>query len=183
MRLIVSRGRRRCDFARPPAQIRNQASLAQRTPSHTDVASVQNEPVMGMWLVIRRDDILEFHLDLERCRTRCKAGPVGHAKNVSVDRDRGLPEGNVEDHVRGFAAHPGQGFERLAGMGDFSAMLFHQLFRQADEIFRLGAKEADGLDELLQARFTQRQHLGRGVGNRKQRRRSLVYSCIRRLCR
>ena len=78
------------------------------------------------------------------------ARAVGDAIDVRVNRDRRLPEGDVEHHVRRLAAHAGQRFERGAVGRYFAAMLLDQDLRQPRDVLRLGAEQADGADVGLE---------------------------------
>ena len=62
-------------------------------------------------------------------------------------------------------------------------MLLHQHARQRDDVARLGAKQADRADQLGDARFAERQHHLRRVGQGEQRRGRLVDPDIGRLRR
>src|SRR5262245_44326448 len=113
-------------LSRPLAEVGDRAFFAQWPARDAYIASVQDQPVMRMKLVLFRHHLIELHLDLEWRLPRRKAGAVADAKDVRVDRDGRLAEGDVEHHVRGLAAHPGQRLERLAGARDRAAVLFHQ---------------------------------------------------------
>src|SRR3712207_8956724 len=57
-------------------------------------------------------------------------------------------EGDVEDHIGGLAADAGQGLQRLAVARHLAAVLRDETARELDDVLRLGAEEANGLDEL-----------------------------------
>jgi len=87
-------------------------------------------------------------------------------------------EGDVEHHVGGLAADAGQGFERGAIVRHLAAVAFQQQARQGDDVFRLGAVEAYGLDIVLDAGIAQ-------CGNRlwrrvvlEQRARGAIHSLV-----
>src|SRR5262245_8274810 len=161
-------------FPRPLAEVRDQARLAEGPPRQADVAPVQDQPVVGMALVFRRHHAVELGLDLQRRLAGCHAGPIADAEDVGVDRDGGLTEGDVEHDIRGLATDAGQRFQRLTRVRDLAPMLVRDFLRQGDEILRLGAEEADGLDQALQALLAEGSHLFRCVGGGEQRGRRLV---------
>src|SRR5262245_27287533 len=148
-----------CDrLARPSAQVGDDAFLAQRFACDTSVAPVQNKPMVGMLLVFRRHHLLQFHFNFERRFAGCQAGAVSDLKYVRIDSNRWLAESNVEDNVGGLTADTGQCLQRIARPWNLAAMLGDQLLRQRNDILGLGAKEADGLDEVAYARFAERNH-------------------------
>src|SRR5262249_7710187 len=166
-------------FPWPLAEVGDQALLAQGPPRQADVAPVQNQPVVGMALVFRRHHAVELELDLEGRL----AGAVTDAEDVGVDRDGGLAESDVEHDICGLAADPGQRLQRLARAGDLATVLVCDFPRQRDEILRLGAEEADGLDQPLHALLAERGHLFRRVGGGEKRGRRLVDAGVGRLRR
>ena len=99
---------------RPAAQIVDQTFLAQRPPRQAGVAAVQDQPVVGVALVLVGHHLLEVHLDLERRLAGRQPGPVADAEDVRVDRDRRLAERDIEHDICGLAPDAGQRFERLA---------------------------------------------------------------------
>src|SRR5450759_704824 len=101
-------------FARPLAQIGDDALLAQRLARHASVAPVQDQPMMGMALIVRRDDLLEPLFDLERRLAGRQAGAIADAKNVGIDRDGRLAEGDIEHDIGGLAPDPRQFLQLLA---------------------------------------------------------------------
>ena len=81
-------------LARPLAQVGDDALLAQRLARHASVAPVQNKPMVGVQLVIRRHHRFQFLLDLERvlagapCRCGCRRGKYACRPRWSARRRR-----------------------------------------------------------------------------------------------
>ena len=101
---------------------------------------------------------------------------------MRIDRNRGLPESLIQDHIGRLAPHPGQSFQRLARMGNFTAMPVDKLAAEGDDIFGLGPVKPDCLDMLLQPLHPQRLHFGRRVSHREQGLGGLVDAHICCLC-
>jgi len=87
-------------------------------------------------------------LDLAHGLARRKAGAIGDAEDVRVDRDGGLSEGRVQHHVGGLAADAGQGLERFAVPRHPAAMLLEQELRHRDDVGGLRVEQADAADVL-----------------------------------
>ncbi len=168
---------------RPLAQVGDDAFLAQRLARDARVASVQDQPVVRVQFVVRRDHRFQFLLDLERIFSRRQPGAVADAEDVGVDRDGRLAERDVEHHIGGLAPDARQRLQRLARARHLPAMLGHQPARQLDHVLGLGAEQPDGLDQLAHALLAERDHLFRRVGGREQRGRRLVDAGIGRLRR
>ena len=100
---------------------------------------------------------------------------------MRVDRDHRLAEGDVEHDIRGLAADARERRQFLARARHVSAMPFDQQSRQGDDIFRLGAVEADRFDQVAHALLAKRRHLGGRVGLREERWSRFVDPCIGRL--
>ena len=147
------------------------------------VAPVQDQPMVGMAQVPGGRAGEQAVLDFARRFSGCKAGAIADAEHVGIDGQRRLAEGDVQDHVRGLAPDPGQGFQRRAIMRHPAAVPVDQDFRKRDDVGGLGVVKADGLDVVLQAVEAQRQHLARRVGDLEQRAGRLVDARIRGLGR
>ncbi len=87
---------------------------------------------------------------------------MGDAEHMRIDGNRGHAEGHVHDHVCGLAANAWQGFERVAVVWNFGAMVFDQAFRECDDVLRFTPEETDRLDVFDQSCFSKLYHLGRG---------------------
>src|SRR6185503_16741064 len=155
-------------LARPLAQVSNDACLAQRLACDASVTPVQNKPIVRMPFVFRRHHLLQFHFDFERCFAGRQSGAVSDAKDVRIDGNRRLAEGNVEDDVGGLAADTGQRLQRFARARNLAAMFGDQLLRQRNYIFSLVAEQTDGLDEVAYARFPERSHFLRRIREGKK---------------
>src|SRR5262249_32780269 len=138
----ISSGR----LLRPAAEIVDQAELAARLAREASVAAMQDQPVTRMQHELRRDDLLEPKLDLERRLARRKTGAIADAEDMRIDRHRMLAIGHVEHAVRRLAAGARQRLNLGAGARHLAAELGQQLLRERDHILRLHAEQADGLD-------------------------------------
>jgi hypothetical protein len=87
---------------------------------------VQDQPVVSIAAERLGDDALELGFDLVNVLARCKAGAVGDAEHMRVDRERLLAERGVEHDVRGLAADTGQRLKLFAGARDLAAVAFDQ---------------------------------------------------------
>ncbi len=72
------------------------------------------------------DDAHQRLLDLVRRLPRREAKAVADAEDVGVDRDRRLPEGDVEDDVRRLPPDPRQRLERLPVARNRAAVLLDE---------------------------------------------------------
>ena len=96
---------------------------------------------------------------------RRDAGTVGDAKDMRVDRDRGLTEGDVQDDVGRLAADAGQLLERFACRRDLAAVVFEQQLAGGQNVFCLGAEKPDALDVVFQSRGAEFEYPRRRVGH------------------
>ena len=76
---------------------------------------------------------------------------VGDAEDVGIHhRSAGDAEARSQDHVGGFARDSGQGEQFLHRLRDFSAIVLNDPGGGADDVLRLVAEEARGVNLLLQ---------------------------------
>ncbi len=120
------------------------------------IAPVQNQPVMGVALELGRNDALQRQLDFERIFARRQARAIADAKQMRIDRNGRLAERDIQNNIRGLAPDAGQRLKFLARARHLAAMLRNQPLRQRDDVFRLGPKQPDGLDDIAQAIFAER---------------------------
>jgi hypothetical protein len=132
------------------ARVVHRALEAQGLQGEAGVAPVQDEVVMGVAQVLRRDDLHELRLDLEGILAGCQPGAVGDPEDVRVDRQRELAEGDVQHHVGGLAADARQRLERLASAWHLAAVLLEEDVGQRDDVLRLAAVQADRADVGLE---------------------------------
>src|SRR6266567_5566464 len=168
---------------RPTAEIVDQAYLAARLARQTGITPVQDQPVMGMQLEFGGNHALKTKLHLERRIAWSKTRSIGDAEYVRVHRQSVFAIGHVEHDVGGLAAGAGQRFNFSAGTRHLAAELGNQLFRERDDVLRLGAVEPDGLDVVAQPFLAERQHLLRRIGNLEQLSCRLVDASVGRLRR
>ena len=65
---------------------------------------------------------------------------------ANTDGNGGFAEHDIQNHVGRLAAHAGQRLEGFAVVRNLAVMLLEQDARQRDDILRLGAIQAYGLD-------------------------------------
>src|SRR5680860_1747380 len=88
--------------------------------------------------------VFHFHNVL----ARSNASSVGYPENMSGHRHGQLPECCVQNHVSGFAADPGQGFEVFPVIGNSTVVLFNQYAAGFDDVFCFAVEQPDGLDTV-----------------------------------
>ena len=89
---------------------------------------------MRVQLVMRRRLLLEFLLHRERRFTGGQPCAIADAKDMRIDRNGRFTKCNIEDDVRGLAAHARQLLKRLSIPRHFAAVLFNQEFAQGDDV-------------------------------------------------
>src|SRR5690606_29710269 len=110
-----------------PISLGDGAPPAFRLSCLADVATMQDEPVVGMERETLRHLLLERQLHRQwRCPRR-EPGAIAYPEQMRVDRNGGLLEENVQHHIGRLAADAGQGLERLAHVGYLATVLFDQL--------------------------------------------------------
>ena len=124
---------------------------------------------------------LVFHF--VRCFPGRKSGPVRDAENMRINGDGWLPEGLIQNHIRGLAANTWQQDQLFPRLRHLAPKIIKQHLRQSDHILRLVSPKANCLDMPLDTLKPERQHLLWRIRNRKQPPRRLVHANIGRLCR
>ena len=151
---------------RPFAQIGDQAFLAQRPARDADVAAVQDQPVMGVQLVFAR----------ARPRSSfssTSSGVLPGARPVRLPTRKmcvstamvGSPKAMLSTTLAVLRPTPGSASSASRVARHLAAVLGDQHLRQRDHVLRLGAEQADGLDELAHPLLAERHHLLRRVGD------------------
>ncbi len=100
---------------------------------------------------------------------------------MGVDREGLLPEPAIEHDIGSLAPHAGELHQRFARIGHLTAMFIDEDLAERDHVLGLGVEQADGLDVLLQAVFTEIEHLLRRLHLGEQRAGRLVHADIGRL--
>src|SRR5262245_32061124 len=121
------------------AQVADHASRAAGLAREADVAPVQDQPMVRVLEELGGRELEELLLHLERVLVWREPGPIGDAEDMRIYRYRQLPEGGIEDHVRGLAAHPRQPLERLALGRHLASVLFHEDLGEGHEVLRFRA--------------------------------------------
>src|SRR4029079_136999 len=104
------------------ADVADETARAFRPARLADIAAVQDQPMMGMALALRRHHGVEHLLDLGRGLAGSEAGAVADPEQMGVDGDGRLAEGGVEDDIGGLAADAGQRLEGGAIARNLPAM-------------------------------------------------------------
>jgi len=108
----------------------------------------------------------QFHqilLDFFRCLFVGQFQSVGDAENMRVHYDAaGDAEGRSQDHIGGFARDPGEGEQLFHRARNLPAVILHDLGGRGDNVFRLVAEEARGMDLPLQILLRQAYVIPRG---------------------
>ena len=102
---------------------------------------------------------------------------------MGVDGDGRLVKGDVEHDIRRLAADARQRDQFVKGLWHHALMTLDQQARQRHDIFRLRAKQTDGLDRLADFFFAEGRHFGGRIGLRKKGRRRLIDPGVCRLSR
>ena len=82
--------------------------------------------MMGMQFEFFRDDFFQPVFDFTRVLSGRKAGPVGHAKNMRIDRDDRPTESHVQNDICRFTSNTGQLFEFVPVLRYLSTVVFDQ---------------------------------------------------------
>ena len=96
------------------AQVLDQAGATARLAGDAGVASMQDQPVVGVDQEFLWHHAHQALFHREHGLARCDPGAVGHAEDMGVDGHRRLAKRGVEDHVGGLASDPGQRLESAA---------------------------------------------------------------------
>jgi hypothetical protein len=92
-------------------------------PGLADIAAVQDQPVMGVQrIAVRRHRASSAGLDSRPASCRGPGRCGSDAEDMGVDRDGRFAEGDVQHHIGGLAADPGQRLQRLAVARHLAAM-------------------------------------------------------------
>ena len=144
---------------------------------------MQNQPMMRMQAVWRRDVRFQPALHLQRRLAGSQPSAVGDAKDMGIHGDGRLAEGDVAHHIGAFASDPGERRQGLGVSRNLPAVLLRQNAGKGDDVRRLGFVEADGFDMVAQFLLPQREHFPRRVGEREQRFGGAIDPLVRRLRR
>ena len=89
------------------AQIDDRTFGAPRFAGETDVATVQDQPVMSVLLEFIKHYFQKFVFDHAHIIATRDARTIRYTKDVRVDGDRRMTERCVQDHVCGLTSHAG----------------------------------------------------------------------------
>jgi len=122
--------------------------------------------VVSIFFEFVRRDAQQLFFDLFNSFARCQPGTIAEPENMGVDGDGRVAKRRVEYDIGGFSSDAGQRFECGAIIGNVAIVQVEQHAAGCDDIFRLGAEQADGLDVFGQSCFAERQHGGRRRSDR-----------------
>ena len=88
----------------------------------------------------------QFLFDLVDVFTWCELHTVGDAEYMGVHCHCRLSKNSVQHNVCRFAPNAREIYEFFAGVGYFAIMLVDKKFRERDNVFGFGVKQADGFD-------------------------------------
>src|ERR1700732_1168046 len=138
--------------------VEDDAFPATGKPRLTDVAPVQNQPVMRVVPELLRCELDQLALDLFRGLARGQTGAIGDAEDMGVDGDGGLTKGDGQDDGCSLAADARQPGESVMIGRHLACVLGNQLPRQRNHILGLGAKQSDGLNIWNEPRLAELDH-------------------------
>lgn len=125
--------------------------------------------MMGMQEMTFRDSPHQGNFNFFRCGGMYQAAAVGDAENMGVNGDPRLPEGDVENDIRGFAADTGKRRQGIKRSRDLTAEIVQKFAAKPDDRFRLVVVKADGLDLFRHAVFAKFQVVFRGPADFPER--------------
>ena len=96
--------------------------------------------------VFVRGELQQFLFDFKHGFAGCEFGAVADTIDVSVYGNGRLAKRSVQNHVSGFAAHSGQGFQISSVVRHLTAMLLEQDAAGLDDVLGLGVKQTDGFN-------------------------------------
>ncbi len=92
---------------RPATKVIDQTDLATRFARDARVASMQDQPVMGVALEFGWNDFFQSKLNFQRRFSRRQTGAISDAKQMGIDGDGRFTKGDVEHDIGRLAPHPG----------------------------------------------------------------------------
>ena len=81
---------------------------------------------MCIFLELSRNQSLQSSFNGKRRLASGQSSPVGHTKNMSVDRNGGLTESGIQHHVGCLSADSGQLFESASLSRHLTRMMLNQ---------------------------------------------------------
>jgi hypothetical protein len=119
------------------------------------IATMQDQPMMGMQLKIRWDVIFYRAFDRIYIFARGDASAIADTENMGIHRLRGLTPPHIQHDIRRFAANAWQGLQCRAGIWHLATIVIDQDLAKLDDIFRLIPIKPDGFDMFNQPLFAQ----------------------------
>jgi len=168
-------------FVSVEAKIGDDAARTFRLAGDTNVAPVQDQPVMCAVQVMLWRDPHELGFDGVRCFAVSKASAIGDTKDVGIDGDGAFAKNFHQHDIRSFAANAGEGLKRLAFARHRAVVLIDQVLRKRDDVLGLVTPKADGLNVFADLFFSERDHFLWRVGNLEQIRGRAIYALVGRL--
>ena len=106
----------------------------------------------------------QFRFDRVGGLSRRHAGAVSDTEDMRVDGDCRMSEGLVQHDIGGLAPDPRKRLQRLAVVGNDTAMRLDQDLRQTVDVLRLGVEQPDGADVMGNPVNPELDHRLRGIG-------------------
>lgn len=131
-------------------QVRNTALWAFWCACDTNIATMQNEPVVGVELEFWCNKLFEAFFNGRDILAGCDARAIRYPENVRIDCDRGMSKSRIEYNICCFSTHAGQGFKRLTVLRDFTLMLFKQDLAGGNDVLCLGFVKSNSSNERCQ---------------------------------
>ena len=132
---------------------------------------------------IDRDMIFDRALDRDHILAHREAGAVADAKDMRINRLRRIAKPHIQHDIRRLAPHSRQALQSCARLRNLAVKFINEALGQLDDILRLVAEKADGLDMLDHTGLAERQHFRGRIRHLEQTARGLVDALIGRLRR
>ncbi len=133
---------------------------------------------MGIKAKLFRYILQQFFFNIQNGLARSQAGAIRDAEDMGVYGDGGMTESGVENHIGGFAADTGQGFQRCPVFRHLAVILFHQDATGLDNVFCLAVEKANGSNVFPEAVLSKCMDGFGGTGLAKQFCRGLVDALV-----
>lgn len=141
------------------ANVGQEAADARRSSCDTDGPAMQDQTEAECATLGRRDEGIEFVLDLYRILEFRETEPLAESEDMGVDRKARKPEGDTSHDVARLAPDSGHRDEVVQLSGNLSTKAIYECRRHPDEAARLGPEESGRMDDLFEL-------LGIGPGQR-----------------
>ena len=104
----------------------------------TGIAAMEDQQVMGVFSPFSWNLLHQPILHLSHVLARCQTRTVGNTEDMRIDCNHVVSKCSVEDHVRRFSAHSGEGFQGLTVFRNPAGMLATESGAGLDDVLCLG---------------------------------------------